>query len=57
MPFDDEYAGQGGEYLLDGKGKRTLISRTAEFNEVSVQAVVEVKQDTTATEAPAAPTE
>ena len=29
VTFDDEYAGQGGTYILDPKtGKRTLLGRT-----------------------------
>ena len=40
MSYDDEFAGQGGSYLLNPKtGKRTLIERTAPPTEELTDAI------------------
>lgn len=57
MTFNDEYSGMGGEYLLDAKGVRKLISRTSPPDEVTASAVQEVAQEIQATDAPTAPQE
>lgn len=38
IDFDDEFAGQGGSYLLDpATGKRTLLERTQETQQTTSQ--------------------
>lgn len=48
--FNDEYEGQGGSYIIDKKGKRTLVERTADAAEQDQQTAEQPAETTDKTE-------
>jgi len=48
--FDDEFQGQGGSYIVDKKGKRTLVERTADAAEQDQQTAEQPAENTEQTE-------